>query len=49
MQGYSPSFNVNHKSELASKIQTTFIELGAKKSEHPDKCKCNDCINKENT
>lgn len=49
MKGYSPTFSVNHKSELASKIQQSFIELGVKNTEHEDNCKCDKCIKKENT
>lgn len=49
MKGYSPTFEVNPNTEVASKKQHTFIELGIKKPVHENDCKCDICINKENT
>lgn len=46
MKGYSPTFNVEHKSEMASKENSTFIELGTKTIKHVESCKCIDCIRK---
>lgn len=46
MQGYSPIFSDKPKAEVASKIQSTFIELGVKNIEHKKECKCDDCNNK---
>lgn len=47
MQGYSPTFNVKPKSEFATKVKASFIELGVKNVEHKEDCKCEKCtINK---
>lgn len=49
MQGYSPAFNIKPKSEIASKVKSSFIELGVKSTKHEDNSKCDKCINKQNT
>lgn len=46
MKGYSPTFNTNSNSEIASKIQSTFLELGVRKIKHKESCKCEECNNK---
>lgn len=46
MKGYSPTFNINPKSEIASKVQSAFFELGVKNIKHKENCTCEECNNK---
>lgn len=50
MQGYSPTFNNQTKAEIASKNQSSFIELGVNIPSHKTfDCKCEKCNKIKNT